>query len=322
MPIAFIFPGQNSRYPGMIDKLIDAYPLNRQWIQRASDVLGRDLLAKYTSGNPHMFARNRDVQIGVFLANHLHWQNLDREGIDAEYSAGLSLGEYNHLVHIGALTFDDALRALDARGAAYERGPRGKMRAVFPVDPQDVEQLIDNLGLAGEVSLGMINSARQCVLSGTAAAVDRVAERVEDEFLAQSVVIDDQLPMHSSIFRPVETELREALLSLEWRLPSVPYLPNVTGMFLQNPRREQFVDLLCRHTWNTVLWRKSMELMCEVPDVTFVECGPKSVLTNFFGRKWLNPGRFFVDAEEGFVDSLRNLLKELTSAAGRTAEVR
>ena len=105
------------------------------------------------------------------------------------------------------------------------------------------------------------------------------------------------------------------------RRVSKAFQPPATSVPLDRPSIH-LVDLLCRHTWSTVLWRKSMELMCEVSDVTFVECGPRSVLTNFFGRKWLNPGRFFVDAEEGFVDSLKNLLKELTSAAGRTAEVR
>jgi [acyl-carrier-protein] S-malonyltransferase len=304
----------------MIDKVIDAYPLTGEWVERASDIVGRDLFATYTVGNPDMLARNRDVQIGVFLANHLYRQSLEHEGVHAEYSAGLSLGEYNHLVHIGALTFDDALRVLETRGTAYERGPRGKMTAVFPVDAQDVETLIERMALSREVNVGMINSSRQCVISGSASGIDYITERIEEECLAQSVVIDPNLPMHSTIFKPVETELRQTLLSVCWGTPERPYLPNVTGEFIEAPQREQFVDLLSRHPWNTVQWRKSMEVMCALPDIAFIECGPKSVLTNFFGKKWLNPKRFAVDTEEDFAASMEKLLEGLNSAAARTAE--
>src|SRR5687768_15241093 len=126
----------------MLQKLLDSDPAGGEWLDRASDVLGRDIRAHYRAANPSMFVCNRDVQIGVFLANHLHWRMLERAGITASYSAGLSLGEYNHLVHIGALEFDDALRVLEARGNAYDEGPRGKMTAVFPASADDMTELL------------------------------------------------------------------------------------------------------------------------------------------------------------------------------------
>src|SRR2546423_684891 len=118
MPLALLFPGQNSRYPEMLQKLVDRDPANADVLEHASDTLGRDLMTHFQPDKPAMFAHNRDVQIGVFLANHMHWQTLERAGIKAEYSSGLSLGEFNHLVHIGALEFEDALRVLTARGEA------------------------------------------------------------------------------------------------------------------------------------------------------------------------------------------------------------
>ena len=46
---------------------------------------------------------NRDVQIVVFLASQMYLAGLCAEGVDAVASMGLSLGEFSHLVHIGAL---------------------------------------------------------------------------------------------------------------------------------------------------------------------------------------------------------------------------
>ena len=85
MPLAFLFPGQNSRYPAMFAKLLAWDRENHQWMERASAVLKRDVRAHFTEWDAEIFAHNRDVQIGVFLANHLHWQNLERAGISARY---------------------------------------------------------------------------------------------------------------------------------------------------------------------------------------------------------------------------------------------
>src|SRR5436305_5074215 len=118
----------------------------RQWdgtdriLDEASDVLGRDLVKHYDPGNAGMFSHNRDVQTSVFLACYIYSQWLAAEGFHSAASLGLSLGEYNHLVESGALSFQDALRILEARGSAYENGPRGLMVSVFPCGIELVEQ--------------------------------------------------------------------------------------------------------------------------------------------------------------------------------------
>jgi len=143
MTLVFMFPGQSSRYPGMLEKLVELHPDNADTVARASEALGRDLRAQYAEGNAEAFARNRDIQIGVFLANHLFLRTLQREGIDADYSLGLSLGEWNHLVHIGALPFDQALLAVEQRGLAYDAGPRGMMASVFPISAEELAEVAD-----------------------------------------------------------------------------------------------------------------------------------------------------------------------------------
>ena len=125
-PLVFMFPGQTSRYPGMLDRLVELHPRNRGLLAWACEVLGRDLATHYHVDNGDAaFTRNVDVQVGVFLANHMFLVTLETAGIDAEFSLGLSLGEWNHLVHIGVLSFEDALRAVEVRGRLYDEGPRG-----------------------------------------------------------------------------------------------------------------------------------------------------------------------------------------------------
>ena len=128
----FMFPGQTSRYPEMIEKLAAYEAHCADILEKGSDVLSRDLVQHYSAANPAIFARNRDVQLGVFLANHMHLKLLERMGIRSDWSLGLSLGEYNHLVHIGALSFEDALVLLEQRCQLYEAGPAGVMDPCSP----------------------------------------------------------------------------------------------------------------------------------------------------------------------------------------------
>ena len=311
-PLAWIFPGQNSRYPSMLEKLVVRDRENRRWIERASDVLGRDLARHYRAENADVFARNRDVQVGVFLANHLHWQNLERAGLTAACSAGLSLGEYNHLVHIGALEFDDAVRLLEARGTEYEQGPPGKMAAVFPVALEELAPLLEDLGLDDRLGVAMINTPKQIVLSGDAEAVDEGASRAEDALATETAVVERSIPMHSPLFRGVADRFRSALGAVRWRRPARPYVSNVNGRIEPDPTPDAFVDVLSRHVCGTVRWRDCVEAVAAAaPEAIFVETGPKAVLTGFFGRKWLSPIRFATDAAADFEAGLDALIERL-----------
>jgi len=287
MSVVFMFPGQSSRYPGMLSELAALDERNRLLLETASDVLDRDLVAHFSEDNPDAYRRNGDVQLGVFLANHLSLQLLQAAGIRAVASLGLSLGEWNHLVHIGALSFHQALRAVAARGAAYDAGPRGAMASVFPMELDELQAVVDGIELPGVLEITNLNSPRQQVLSGETAAVEEAVRVLEDEHFIQAVIIERQVPMHSSLFEPVGRAFREVLEGLDFASPRLPYLPNRVGRLLHEPTQAEFVELLSSHVHRPVLWRKSIDLVVESwPDVVLVEVGPKAVLYNLLDRKW------------------------------------
>ncbi|MCA9669231.1 MAG: ACP S-malonyltransferase [Myxococcales bacterium] len=284
--IVYMFPGQSSRYESMIEKLSALDPACRQVIRQASDVLGFDVAAHYRQSNDQAFARNVDVQLGVFIANHLFLTLLDRAGVEAVASAGLSLGEWNHLVHINALSFEDALLAVQARGRAYDDGPRGQMASIFPL-PLDV--LSETLADLEGVEIVNLNSPRQNVISGTQQAVERALELVLDEHYVEGVVIERDVPMHSTLFEPVAERFAATLRELPFRRPQLPYMPNRTAKPIAAPTRDQYVELLSSHVARPVLWRETIDNFVEElgrDNVALVEVGPRAVLTNLLDRKW------------------------------------
>lgn len=313
----FMFPGQSSRYPEMIDRLSAwAHDDAREVLGVASDVVRRDLRAHYRAENPDMFATNRDVQMGVFLANHIHLLALERKGVHAQMSLGLSLGEYNHLVHIGALTLADAVRLVDARGAAYDAGPYGAMASVFPLPLDELEEVVARAREHGPLEIVNLNSPTQNVIAGTHAAIDVASTILDDEHGAECRMIEHRVPMHASMFAPVATALRPALDHTPFRAPRYPYLPNVLGGFEHEPIPARIADLLAQHVYSPVLFRASIDFLVErCPDAAFIEVGPRAVLFNMLSRKWIQRPRFKTDAPEDPGRAFETTAMELTRAA-------
>ena len=316
MATVLLFPGQSSRYAGMLQKTSALYPRIALPILRcASDVLGRDVIADDGGSIDGTPLPNTKVQTSMFLANHIHWEILRSHGVDGDLSVGLSLGEYNHLVHIGALGFEDALRLVAARGEAYERGPIGAMAAVFPALEDEVRYAISRS--SGTVEIANFNSPTQHVIAGHRPAVDETARVLEDEHAASCVVIENRLPMHSSLFSPVADLFRPALATAAIRAPQRPYLPNVLGCFSDDVSPSRIRALLAAQVCSPVRFRHSIEMVSErFPDSAYVEVGPRTVIYDLLNRRWKPFRKYRTDAPtEEFAVALADTVRGIQRAA-------
>src|SRR5262249_50432892 len=139
------------------------------------------------------------------------------------------------------------------------------------------------------------------VLSGETRAVEEAVRRIEEETVAQAVVIADGLPMHSSLFESVAARFRPFLEAVSWRRPARPYIPNVTAELVLEPTAADFIDLLQRQVASPVRWRATIDRVGEqFPGTTFIEVGPKTVLSRML-RRWKDNPRFATDGPDGLV---------------------
>jgi [acyl-carrier-protein] S-malonyltransferase len=282
----------------MIQRIAEAHAPARKVVQDASDILSRDLFSIYQSGS-EAFERNRDVQVGVFLTSHLYMLALQANGVDAESSLGLSLGEYNHLVHIGAVDFEDALRLVDARGRVYDEGPDGMMVALFPIEREEVEDIVQRTSDVGCVRIANFNSPSQFVIAGQTTAVQAAMEIAQEEFSIDPVIIEKKIPMHTPVFRCVADALLPHLNRARFRRPAKPYISNVLGTYVANPGPERIVELLAQHVYSPVLWRQAIdEVVSRHSDAVFIEVGPRGVLYNMLQKRWHANLKFKTDVSE------------------------
>lgn len=277
-----LFGGQSSRDPAMFDRLEAAWPeVGHRARRTAAAVLG---------GDPTDFSSNRAIQVSV-LAASLGWlELLTARGLRSDASAGLSLGEYAHLVDIGALRADDALALVEKRGALYDDGPDGAMAAVFPADWEELAPLVERVSAThgdGGLAAAVFNSPTQTVVGGSAEAVADLLAAAEEELWAQGVVVESRIPMHTPRFRPVAGPLARALEAAPWTgRARVPYLPNVTAV-PSSADASTVVDRLTRHVHEPVRWRDTVDgLVARYPDAVFLEVGPRTVLADLMRRRW------------------------------------
>jgi [acyl-carrier-protein] S-malonyltransferase len=244
------------------------------------------------------FASNREIQLAVHELNLAYLDLVSISGLTPAASAGLSLGEYAHLVAIGGLCADDSRGLVAQRGAAYDAGPSGCMAVVHPISPDEAIRLCADVCVRLEdpeaVAVSNFNSPTQCVVAGRTDAVEAVIAAAESEVFAVGRLIEDRICMHMARFQPVAQGLIPALQAAVWRTPMRPYWPNVTAEPEPDADVDVFVDRLTRHVYQPVKWRHTIEALAEVHEgAVFVEVGPLPVLSRMIGRKWLPGVRSF-----------------------------
>ena len=266
----------------MLSRTLEAWPEGRGLVDLASDVLDRDLLEHINSADP--FVRNRDIQVLVFLTSHLHLMALAAHGYETPYSLGLSLGEYNHLVHIGALDFTDALRLVEYRGQCYEASPEGKMVAVWPLEREELAEYVAQVSKNGRIEISNYNSPTLHVVAGESGLVDEFATLVEEEAMAMCFPVDQSIPMHTHIMDPVAEKYAAALADVPWKPPVYVYRPGVApDNEVNDPAR--IPEMLTRHVNRPVYFHDSlMRLLAGISQPLLVEVGPEKTLSNMLKR--------------------------------------
>lgn len=296
----FLFPGQSSVDPGMIGRARALGPAAESVLMRAEAVLGAKVIDRYAGPRGAHLESNRDVQVAGFLATQMHLHSLCAAGIHTDCSLGLSLGEYSHLVHIGALTFEAALSLVDQRGQAYDESPPGVMIAVLGATESEVAHAVTLASVHGTVVISNYNTPTQHVIAGERTAVEFAAAHLEEETGARCVETESRVPMHSPVLAPVASAFRSSLEQAPWKTARHPYLPNVTGDIEASTSADVYVERLAAHVTEPVQWRLSIEAVASrFPDAWFVEVGPGAVVHNMLTRGWLDVRRARTDDPPG-----------------------
>lgn len=286
---AFVFPGQGSQLAGMGKALASAYPVARETFEEADEVLGRSISALCFDLEQDELDKTENTQPALFVTSIALLRALQHEIPDAQPSlaAGHSLGELTALAAVGAVQFVDALRLVERRGqlmkAAGEANP-GAMAAVLGLDAPVVRDVCARASqqTGGQVVLANDNCPGQAVISGDSASIDAALALAKEAGAKRMVTLAVSIAAHSPLMTPAAAEFEEAVNATTFTVPDVPVFANASAqpMTTVDAIRAELAGQLR----NPVNWTDSVRAMIDAGATTFVEVGPKNVLTGLLRR--------------------------------------
>jgi [acyl-carrier-protein] S-malonyltransferase len=121
----------------------------------------------------------------------------------------------------------DRLREEAANAGGSDSDAPG-MAAVIGLPPEKVEALIREWGIA-DLYAANINSPKQLVISGSAAALAEAALRFKEAGARRCLRLQVAGPFHSPLIADAAEAFRPVLESAEFKDPAIPLYSNVTG---------------------------------------------------------------------------------------------
>ena len=286
--LALLFPGQGSQQVGMGRDVWEASPAARAVFACADSVLGFPLSHLCFEG-PEEELRRTEIQQPALLATSIALLRALEEQAKPEpaYLLGHSLGEYSALVAADALSLEEGVALVHARGRFMQEAVapgKGAMAAVLGVGSAAVSEACRRAAeeTGGVVTPANLNAPEQTVIAGDAHAVERATALAKAAGAKRTVALPVSAPFHCALMAPAAEKLAAELARVRFRTPRVPVISNVEA----EPNRDatRLPALLERQVTAPVRFVDCVRQLAALGVTKVLEVGPGSVLSGLVAR--------------------------------------
>ena len=279
--IAFLFPGQGAQYVGMAKELYENIKECKEIIDKGEEILDMPIKELLFNGPEDKLIATENAQPAILLASLAALKALEINGISADYTAGLSLGEYGSLIYGGALSFEEGLLLIKERGrimgSALPKG-LGKMAAIMRLNDEKFNELLKRASEYGVCEGANYNCPGQVVIAGENKAIEKAIE-IAKELGGKGVPLNVSGPFHSSLLEGASNDFYETIKKVEINPLNKTVYSNVKG--LPYDENDDIRMLLKNHIRSSVYFEKSIRDMLDKGVNTFIEVGPGKALRGF-----------------------------------------
>ena len=304
MKVTVVFPGQGTQYVGM-GKVFSDFA----HFERANQATGYDLKKMMLEGPAEDLKLTENTQPAIVAHSLMLFEKLQdllqKKNITIERVLGHSVGEYSALAAAGAMTFEEAVKAVHFRGKFMQEAvPAGKgtMYAILKQDEAIIRETCDAASTEDEkVSPANFNEPSQIVISGDKFACERAIRLMEERAGGRVKAIELQVsaPFHCALMKPAELKLKTILDEIKFQKPKYNYVANIDAKeYPTDTNPEVIKENLLKQVCGSVLWTHSIQKFSD--DTIIIECGPGKVLAGLI--KKINPNLKVIslDNETGF----------------------
>ncbi len=276
---AFVFPGQGVQRAGMGADLLfhenpDVAKSALITYEEADDTLRMRIKKASLTGTEQKLAHPSLTEPAILTASIAALRILREEGIMPDVVAGHSLGEYSALVAAEALSFEQALRLVRARGLMMEAAGKinpGGMSAILGLSLSEVERICEEAG----AEVANINTQNQIVISGRNDSVT-LANTLTAERGGKSIKLKVTVASHSSLMKPVTKEMEHTMADEPISDLSIPLVINLSADYAANSDqvRRELID----QPTGRVLWLDTIRRLSSDGVRHFIDVGPGDIL--------------------------------------------
>ncbi|NRG45647.1 ACP S-malonyltransferase [Bacillus sp. CRN 9] len=309
--IAFMFPGQGSQTVGMGKQLADGNKHIQSLFDSADQRLGYSLSNLIFNGPQSELTLTTNAQPALLTTSIAILDAFKHAGIQPDYVAGHSLGEYTALVAAGAISFEDGVYAVRKRGefmeAAVPNG-EGTMAAVLGMGRDELRAVTEKITNDGHsVQLANLNCPGQIVISGTKKGVELAGAEAKAAGAKRVLPLEVSGPFHSQLMKPAAERLSEVLEVINLQDAKVPVIANVTADEMTTAA--EIKTRLIEQLYSPVLWEDTVKRMLELGVDTFIEIGPGKVLSGLV-KKIDRSAKIYAISDEQSIQAAVEGLKE------------
>ena len=294
-PVAFVFSGFGSQFPGMAAGLYSSEPVFTETVDRCAallePLLGTDIRTAMFGGPDSQAAKPTEFadllrqpelstiplnqpRLGypaVFVVEYALARLWSSWGVLPEAMIGHSLGEYVAACISGVFSLADALRLVAERAFLIEGLNRGAMLAVALPEASVAAYVRDG------VSVASVNGPRSCVLSGTVEGITAAGAELAANGIATRR-LNIGFAFHSPLMDPVVEPYAKLVRTVRLKPPTRPFISNVTGTWITDAEATD-PGYWAKHLRATVRFADGVSTLWSVPGIVAVEIGPAPALT-------------------------------------------
>jgi [acyl-carrier-protein] S-malonyltransferase len=304
MKVTVVFPGQGTQYVGM-GKIFSDYA----HFDKANIATGYDLKKMMLEGPAEDLKLTENTQPAIVAHSLMLFDKLQpllqQKNITVERVLGHSVGEYAALAAAGAMTFEEAVKAVHYRGKYMQEAvPPGKgtMYAILKQDEDTIRFACEAASTSEEqVSPANFNEPSQIVISGDKFACERAIRLMEEKSGGRVKAIELQVsaPFHCALMKPAEIKLKPVLNDINFKQLKFNYVANIDAReYPTDTNPEVIKENLLKQVCGSVLWTQSIQKL--PADTIIIECGPGKVLSGLIRKINPNLKVISLDSETGF----------------------
>ena len=279
--IAFVFPGQGTQYEKMGEILYNSVSCeNKKIIDRVFEN-NEEVKKVIFEGTKDELKDTKFAQPAIALFSVVLTKLLKEKGINPDFVAGHSLGEYSSLYAAGFLNEVDTLKLISARGKIMSEAKiEGSMAAILGLSSNEVENICNNID--GVIEAVNYNEPKQTVVAGEKDVIEKSLEIFKEKGARRALPLAVSGPFHSSLMKPVAEILKKEFENYSWNDAKTPIVANTTANILTSSN--EIKNELYNQTFGPVKWVDTINKLSENGVTKIYEVGPGKVLAGLIKK--------------------------------------